>query len=342
MFAYTAATKLLQYPTMLAGSGGRDLLFSAALDFLVVGIAVWAVAFLASKTDKTFYELLKNTFGEIAAKIIFGFFAAFFAFAAIVPLFEQKLYVYAIFYDIAPTLLVFLPIFIFLVYVGSKSFTNIGRCADICMPVFLLSVLFVMIMSVGETDFTNLLPILRTPAKGVLGGALGTLHRFAEPCWLLMFLGRFRYKKHDCAKITLSYAAAALFILFFLAVFYGLYGELASSRQFAVSKVSVYFPAIQIIGRIDLIALYALETVMLFALALNIQLSVYSLSECTGKTFPELYSLVINAVLAVIVIAFDRQFNAVSQTFSKWLWIVFVIFALALPCLAWALKRRKS
>lgn len=339
---YTAATKLLLYPIILSGYSGRDLVFSALISFAVQGAVVWSVAFLSSKTDKTLFELIQDTFGGVAARIIYGFFAAFFIFCAIPPLFEQKLYVQAIFYDTVPSFLVFAPIFIFTVYAGSKGLKNIGRCADICMPVFIISMAFIFFMSFSEVDFSNLLPILKTPPSGVFGGSLKTSFFFLEPAYLLMFLGNYKYKRGDAAKLTLSYALGAAVVLLFLAVFYGIYGELTSSRQFAVSKTSLYFSAINIVGRIDLYALYALEVVMLFAFVLNIQCAVHCLNKCTGWDYPELLSLFVNLILLAIILAFERKLAAMQTFFTNWVWIIILLFATAAPLLAWVLKRDKG
>ena len=338
---YTAASKLLLYPTMLSGYSGRDLLFSALINFAIQATVIWAVAYLSSRTGKTLFELITDTFGQVTARIIYGLFAIFFVVCTILPLFEQKLYVHAIFYDTIPTILIFLPVFIFTVYAGSKSFTNIGRCADVCMPIFIICIAFIFFMSYSEVDFTNLLPVLKTSPLNVLGGSLKTSLNFLEPAYLLMFLGHFKYKKGDAAKITLSYIFGALIVLAFLAFFYGIYGEITSSRQFAISKTSLYFSAIDTVGRIDLYVLYALEIVMLFALVLNIQLAVHCLVKCTGWDCPEILSLAVNAVLFTIVLVFNHLFTAMQTFYANWIWIAVVLFAIIAPLSAWALKRRE-
>ena len=342
LIAYTVAARLLQYPTLLSEYSGRDLIISALVDFAVQTVVVWAVAYLSSRTDKTFFALLEGTLGKVGARIVAGLFAVFFLLAAFVPLYEQKLYVHATFYDTVPALYVFLPIVFFTVYAGAKSFTNIGRSADICAVIFALSYIFILAMSLGEVDFSNLLPIAKTGAASIFGGALKTAFRFVEPAYLLMFLGRFEYKKGDAAKITLSYAAGALLTMLFLAVFYGIYADISASRQFAVSKTSLYFSAIDMIGRIDLIALYALEIVMLFSIVLNLQLAVYCLEKCTSFKSPEWLSLFVSALLTSIIFAFNNHFNAISVFFADWMWIVTLIFATLVPLAAWALKRRKT
>lgn len=341
LIIYTAVSKFLLYPTLLSGYSGRDLLFSAAINFLIQGIVVWAIAYLSSKTEKTLFKLISDTWGKVAARIIYGFFSVFFVLCTIIPMFEQKEYVNAIFYDTVPTITTFLPIFIFTVYAGSKSFKNIGRCADICMPIFIIFTAFIFFMSFTEVDFSNLLPILKTPPLQVLGGSYKTAFNFLEPAYLLMFLGHFSYKRGDAAKITLSYVFGALIVLAFLAVFYGIYGELASSRQFAISKTSLYFSAIDVVGRIDLYALYALELVMLFALVINIQLAVHCLIKCVDWECPEVLSLAVNVVLFVILVTCNHFFMALQTFFTNWIWIAVVLFAIITPLAAWGFKRRK-
>lgn len=342
MLAYTAVTKLLLYPSELASIGGRDLMFCALVDFAVQTVIVWGVSYLSSKTDKTFFALAENTLGKVGARITAGLFALYFIACAVVPMLEQKLYVHAIFYDTVPSLLVFLPFFFFAVYAGSKGFTNIGRSADICLPVFLLSMVLIFAMSLIAVEWDNLLPVLRTPAKSVFGGALSTFFRFSEPAYLLMFIGRYKYSKGDAAKITLSYVGGAAIVLFFLAVFYGIYGDITQSRLFAIAKTSLFFPAIETVGRIDLIVLYVLEIVMLFALALNVQLAVYCLQICTGYKNALVLSFAVNAVLAALLIFLNNSFNALYSLYSQWMWIATVVFAVVIPSLGWALGRRKG
>lgn len=339
MLTYTVVSRLLLYSTALSDVCGNDLLFPILIDFAIQTVVVWAVCYLCSKTDKTFYGLLENTFGNVVARIIYGIFALYFVFGTILPMMEQKQYVGQIFYDTVPSLIVFLPFFVFSVYAGSKELKNIGRCADICLPIFVAAFAVMLIMAFSEVDLTNLLPILKTPATKILGGAFGSFFRFVEPSFLLMFMGHFKYRKGDAARITLSYAGGGLIVILFSAIFYSIYGVISPSRDFAISRVAIFFPAIELIGRIDLIALYFLEIAMLFALVINIQFSVYCLKKCTGWQIGGVWSLVVNAILFALVIILDSKFSGLHGFYSKWAWIVTVVFALILPLLAWTLKK---
>lgn len=339
MAAYTVVARLLLFPMELSNISGRDYLFSALAGFAVQTVVIWAVAYLCSRTQKTFFQLLEDTFGNIVARIIYGLFALFFMAGTLVPILEHKLYVHAIFYDTLPSLTVFLPFFFFAVFAASKGFKNIGRSADICFPLFALCFVFIMVMSFGEAKFAELLPVFKTPVTKIFGGTVAGAYRFVEPCWLLMFMGRFEYKKGDAAKITVSYAVAVALVLLFLAVLYGIYGSITPSRQFAVSKTALYFPAIDMLGRIDLLVLYVMEIVMLFWLVLNIQLAVQCISECTGYKDKFIISLAVNAVFIVLTVTLDHKFSAVQGFFASWFWIATLLFTVIFPLCAWALKK---
>ncbi|MDE7400785.1 MAG: spore germination protein [Clostridia bacterium] len=340
LVAYNAATKLLLYPTNAASAVGNALIFSALFNLVLQTIIIWSVSFLSSRTDKSFFELLQNTFGTIAARIIYAFFALYFLASAVVPMNEQQLLVHDAFYDTIPSLMVFLPFFIFSVYAGVKSFTNVGRCADMCFPVFIITVACFLIMSVTEGDFTNLLPIMRQPVLKVAGMSLSSLFRFSESAFLLMFMGHYKYKKGDAAKLTISYAAGGVAVIALMASFYALYGPLAPTRSFLLNNISVFFPIVGFVGRVDLFVVYAFDLVVLFAIVLNVQACVHCLCLTFNKNWRIVYSLCANAVLIVITFLVNNNFTVLQKIAGDWMWIPAVLFAYLIPVLAWALRRR--
>lgn len=341
LLCYGAASKLMLFPTTSAVACGNALWLPALINLVLQTAAVWATAYLSSKTDKTFYELLKGALGEVCARIVFGLFALFFILNAIIPMTEQRLLVHEVFYDTIPALIVFLPFFFFSTYAGAKKFTNVGRTSDICLPIFIVTLTGIIAMSLTECDFAALLPVLKQPASKLFGGTLGAVFRFTDSAFLLMFLGHFKYKKGDCAKITLSYAAGGAVVIFFMTVFYAVYGELAPLESFAITKTAIFFSAINLIGRADILAVYALDIVILFAIVLNVQMSCYCLQKTFNRDNRPLFSLAVNAVLLAITLVFNNNFHALEQVGSAWLWIPALIFAYILPLSAWFFRRKQ-
>lgn len=340
MIAYNAATKLLLYPSFAANAAGNALVFSALFDLILQTAVVWSVAYLSSRTQLSFFELLQNTFGSVTARVIYGLFALFFLLSAIVPMNEQQLLIHDSFYDTLPSIVEFMPFFIFSVYAGCKSFKNAGRCADLCLPIFVVCIAGFLLMSVEGADFTNLLPVLKQPFKKVAGLSFGSLYRFSESAFLLLFMGHYKYNKGDAAKITVSYAVGGLAVLAVMAAFYSVYGVLAPTRSFALANISVFFSAINYVGRIDLFLVYAFEIVALFASVLNIQACVHCACKAFNKNFRIIYSLTANAVLLAITFLLKNNYSVLQQVAADWFWIPAVVFAYLIPVLAWTLRRK--
>ena len=345
MAAYAAVNKLLMMPALLSYYASRDLIFPALALYILQTAVVWAVAFACSKTQKTVFRLVGDAFGGVAAKALMWLLGAFFLLAALMPMLEQKLFVQSIFYDTIPALITFLPFFVFSLYAASKGLNNAGRLADISLPVFVFAMFAVFVLSFGEVNAQWLLPMLKTPPSALLNGARFALYHFTDGAVMLMLMGRFTYKKGDCTKITLSYAAGALVVLAFLFVFYGVYSVLAPNVHFAVSKVCIFFSALSMVGRADLVAVYALELCMLFSLVFYMQLSARRVRQAVFKAEPSpagraVVSLALNAVMLALVIALNNNYFSVQQFFGRALWAVFAAVSFLLPPLVWALKYR--
>lgn len=345
-FAYTAAGKLLMMPALLSYYCGGDLWLPALIIFLLQGAAVWAVAWFCSRTDKTFFALIEEVFGKTVSKIFLWLFALFFAAAALLPMMEQKLFVQSIFYDTIPSLITFLPFFILSVYAGAKGIKNAGRAAEIALPLFSVALLAIVVMSLGESNMSWLLPSFSAPAASLAQGARFSLYNFSDAAVMLMLAGRFRYKKGDATKITLSYALAGVCVVFFLALFYSIFSTLAPDQYFAVSKIAIFFSALSLVGRVDLVAVYAIELCMLFAVILFIQLSVVCLCEAIGREHTEgrivrpaaaVCSVAVNAVLLALIIAFNNSYLVVQEVYGRILFAMYIVFSFALPAFAAAL-----
>lgn len=340
LMAYGACTKLLLYPSLSSSAVGNALIFSALIDTAVQAVIIWAVSFLSSRTDKTFFQLISDSLGKVTAKVVYALFALYFIFASIVPFSEQHLLVYDSFYDTIPSLTIFLPVFVFTLYAGVKCFTNVGRCADICFPVFVFTIIAFLAMSVGQADFSNLLPVMDTTTRNFAGYTVGSVYRFTESAFLLMFMGHYKYRRGDAAKLTLSYAVGGLLVTAFIGTYYALYSSLAHTRNFAISNISLFFPVVNFIGRIDLFEVYMFDLVVLFALVLNVQMSVHCLCHVFGARYRIIYSTCVNALLFIAVIIMDGKFAHLQVAALRWFWIPALVFAYLVPLLAWTLKRR--
>lgn len=331
-------TKTIIYPPVLVHGVGHDLLWSAAINLVIEGLIVFSVMMLAKRTDKTLFELIENTLGKAAARIVYALFALFFLLAAVLPIMEQKSFVVSVFYENIPSFISFAPFFALSLFASIKGIKSIGRMADVLMPVFAVSLTVLLVLSVPEAKFGELLPVLTTPPRKLFGTSFSSLSWYTDCSFLLFFMGHFRYEKNSTIKVMSAYAIGAAVTLFFLAVFYAIFGDIALRQQYALAQISKYTTAFSSLGRVDFLFIYALTLVLVFYLMLPLVLCVHCIKKAVGckALYP---AVAVNAALLIFVMLFTRSFNALQQFMMQKMGAVFILFAYAAPLLAWLLKR---
>ncbi len=335
--------KIILMPSQLVYYAKNDLLFSAAINYALQTGALFLVLLL-SKRNETFYRLLCNTFGKIAAKILITVFSLFLFYAALIPLIEQKLFVQSVFYDTLPSTVAFAPFFLLSAFLCFQPISSFGRTWDILAPLSLIGFLGIIVLSAGQADYGALLPVGASGAKGILGGAAFTSNWFFDTAIVLMLIGKFDYQKGLAWKGTLCYALGGIATLLFLSVFYGIFSDIALRQIFAFTKISKYFSGITVLGRIDYLFIFTLALVMAFYCALPLQAGAEGLKEAYGggKPFAAFVAVTINAVLFTVSSVLNFSFLATLRFISQTLFWIFPIFCILVPASAHLLRRTRE
>lgn len=336
--------KIVLLPTNLIYYSKNNLLFPAAMNILLQAGIVFLVLLLA-KENRSLHELIADKLGKVTAKIVLTVFSLFFFYAAFMPLLEQKILVQGIFYDTLPSILSFSSFFVFSAYMCSKPLSSFGRTWDILAPLSIAAFLGLFAFSAGSADFGALAPVLQSGAGEVFRGFAFNTGWFLDSAILLSFLGKIDYKKGLPWKGLLSYLAGGAAVLFFLAIFYGIFQETAINQEFAFSKVAKYFPGIDTLGRIDFIFIYSLSLVMSFYAILPLQAGIDLLQQSYGREnkrlLPALLSIAVNAVMLVLTIIFDHRYISANLLINQDLFWIFPIFCLLFPALTLLFKIRR-
>lgn len=333
--------KLIFYPSFIADVAKNDLLISAGLNLLAEGLVLWALLLLAAKTDKSFFELLTLTFGELTARVIYGIYALFFLLNAVLPICEQSLLLRSAFFDTQLSPLATAPFFLLSLYLCVKGFKLTGRSADLLAPVAIVCLTVMILFGFFGSDFTNLLPTASNGGE-IARGALFSVRWFSDGAFLLFFLGHYRHEKGGTAKIMLSYLAGTCIVLLVLGAFYSIFSNIAILQKGGFANIGKYFPSLNILGRMDYILTYLITLPLLFYLVLPLQFSVSCLEECFHwhKRIP--LSLIVNAAAAFFTYFVNYFSIGVEAFVSRYLWPIFLCFAYLIPLLAWSLKKHET
>lgn len=331
--------KLILLPAQLAGGVGNDLLFPALLHvFLQTGVIFCVM--LLSRREQTLFSLLRNTFGKVGTCIACALLALLFLFTALLPMLEQKLLVQSVFYDTFPSLISFLPFFLLSAYFCAKPLLHAGRSWDILAPLSVVGFAGICILAAGSADFAALLPVGSAPPTAIASTFLSACPWFYDSALLLLFMGHFRYEKGMAYKSALFSLLGGACVLLFLALFYGVFDSLALRQTFAFAKMSKYFSAITVLGRIDYVFICLLSLVMTFYAILPLQAAVLCLQQTVWhKIRPSVLSVFVNLVMLTLTVLLDSSFQTVRNLMTETLPFVFLLFAVLLPLFALLLRR---
>ena len=141
------------------------------------------------------------------------------------------------------------------------------------------------------------------------------------------------YKKEDGKKVMASFGLGAVFVLLFLATFYGIYTTLAPRQHYAFSKIAQYFSALKTVGRVDLLLVYLLTAILLLTTILPILLCCFCLQSVFGEGLKLPFSIGINGGLLLFTLYCNKYYNLFYKVFTNSLWWVFPAFSVGLPLL---------
>lgn len=333
--------KLLEAPSILAQYAKGDLLLPAFLQFVAqVGVII-ALIVAAARSDKPLLERLNEKLGKWSV-VFYLLYAAYFLFAAVLPLLDLEKFVYAAFYDTAPTLFSFAAFFFLTAYISAKGIKSVGRSADLSLFLFVLPFLALIIMSLIEADFKALLPFFEQDFSASLTAMQRTTPHFADTALLLPLIGNLRYKKGGGKKIIGGYALGAGFTLLFLAIFYGVFSSIALREHYAFIKIAQYFPVLSIVGRIDLIFVYMLCIVLFLFTAFPLQFATEFTARVFGQRRKKWFAAAYSLLAFVFVLFCNKYYNAFYGAFSGYLTPVFIVFCNVIPSLSFFLKDKKK
>lgn len=157
--AFSPVLRFFTLPSVFAGAANEDMWISALISVIIDFLSLCPLIFVFKNTDKDFYTLIKEKFGDVFAKIIFVLYAAFFVFKSLLPVTEQKDYIELTLYNTFPSLMNFAPLFAIMLYFSIKHLRVIGRAADLVWLPTILGTAVLLGLSLTNVDFGAVLPV---------------------------------------------------------------------------------------------------------------------------------------------------------------------------------------
>lgn len=324
------AYKLVELPSLLSDFAKGGLLLPALLQFVLQFAVLGAVLYVIGSGKETLLSRLEKRLGK-KLYIAYALYAPFFILFALLPILDLEKFTYAVFYDTAPTTFTFGVFFLLCAFIGCQTLKTVGRFGDVALFLFPISFFALIVMAFPACNFSALLPVTGVGGQTLLHTLKYTALPFTDVALLLPLLASLQYKKGDAKKICAGYGVGAFFTLLFLAVFYGTFSTTAWREHYAFTKIAQYFPALKVLGRLDLLFIYLICSVLFFYTSLPVLYAV----RCVKGIFPRCSSAILSGGIAFALFLFalfcNKYYDGVYRFFGNALYPVFWVFGLLLP-----------
>ena len=244
---------------------------------LVDAILIWAsLKIIKQAKNKNIYEFIKEHTGTILGKIIvIGL--------TLIPLIHlgiktkglewflvKNLYTEFEWFQFA------IPVALVTCYIIYKGAQNLGRVCEFFIWIIVVGVVIIIIKGFGAVDLTFFLPILSKGVKPLFSAIFDYLAWFGLGGELLLFCGCVDFKNEKKSRVIFYSALAIILVQLVLWSFYGAYGILASTHNFAISDISQISNANMALDELSWLI------VTVWAVAQILHISIYGFLFCRG------------------------------------------------------------
>ena len=295
--------KFLSLPGLMAKLAGIDSWASMAIMFAVdlLGLAfiLWAVHL---NKGKTFDEILSDTLTPVGAKIVFLFYAFFFILRIMGGLLDTQELISSTLSVVTNWVAFVVPVLLVIGFNVVRGARNIGRVSQIFFGFIFSSVVMILLLSLKNTDFSNLQPTFANGFGIVAKSAFDISFWFSDCLFILFMLGKITKTGHFSIKVSLAFLVGACTTILLDIIFLCLFGNLAEFSSSALAKVSGFNLTGSVYGRIDWIFVMIWASSIIIKCTLFLWCATMSLSHVFGVNNKKGYFVLFGAIGVVFVV----------------------------------------
>ena len=337
------ANKVLLLPSIMFEQMKADSIFAMILLFLLDFFALPIFFKLKKKfPDKKMFEIISIFLTKVVAKIIFilllvfMLFKTLLTFSVVYDYFKQQIYQDEFIWI---ALICIVPVMNHAVLTGIKS---TARTMEMFFGVVVWGILLCFFISLF-THFS--MPFFfETSALKIFTGAFKYIFAFGDFILLFLIIDKIDYKQSQEKKIYL-YALFAIFIVLFLFyIFYSKYQITAFMHNNALADILVFSVQFNAIGRLDIIAMITIMTLVTF------QMEIFCTAFCESfvNVFPLLNKrwavATFDVAFLLLYYFYVGKFETIVHSAMQWLPILGIVVAYLLPIILYIITflRRKK
>ncbi len=233
------AFKVLSLPSLMYQTCKNDGYLAVLLMMIVDALLLWASLTIIKKAKhQNIYDYIKSYTGKFVAKLLV-------IALTLIPLVHlgiktkglewflvKNLYTKFEWFQFA------IPVALVTCYIIYKGVRNLGRVCEFFVWVIIVGVVIIIIKGFGAVDLTFFLPALSKGITPIFRAIYNYLAWFGVSGELLLFCGCIDFKDEKKSSVIFYSLVAVILVQLVLWSFYGAYGIMASTHNFAISDIS--------------------------------------------------------------------------------------------------------
>ncbi|MDI6602400.1 MAG: endospore germination permease [Thermoanaerobacteraceae bacterium] len=227
-------TGILSLPGNVSRVAGPDGWITVLLGGIASFLMAIPVAALSNKMDKSsFIGYMRSMFGPIVGSVFGTIYVVYFVFisSVILRIFADVLTTYI--FVKTPEEFFIITMMLLTIYLILSGIEPTARTSEILVPISLFAIFFIHLIAIPNADFTELLPLLRTPLNKLLEGIYQTIFSFLGFEILLIVSPYITDRKHGFRIIGISLSVTTAVYLYIVII-------VVSSLGLAKTSISIW------------------------------------------------------------------------------------------------------
>ena len=313
---------------------GNDCIITCIIAGIInLSLAMLICYVMNRNPGKSFYEIMKNFLGDKVTKFILFMLGLVFAFKLLLIDYQMAFLLHDAIYSDIDWLLFTIPVFCMFAFLAIKGVKTMARCYQILIPFSLLTLIVVLVLSYGNADFENILPLFDHTTGEIMKGLGNLLIQSCSYIFLFTIMENVvSNDKHFFLKLFITFIVTFTLVVSFYILFVAVLGKIAPFVQESLIKMTQFKDNTYGYFKIDVfITMFWIPLIILQA-----SLCVYSIGYCIEKSLGVSRNVVdIITVVMLFITKLIPQLNnnAVSKFFFDKIGIFVLAFILLLPVL---------
>ncbi len=311
---FTIALKLSALPSLMFSYAGNDSYVACLIALIIDMLATLIVIGIIIKhPDKSFKQLITETFGKIISVIIHSLLVIYFLAKCVLVLQELHDYFIATLFEELNPIYFLIVLGLIILYATFRNYRVIGRTIELVFWPTMFALFFTLLFPIEDMQIEKLLPIFEQGPYPIYKAISRTTFAFGDYMIFIPLMSNIKIVKNSKKTLTLYTLGTVGFIFSFFVIFVGCFGKYAISQTLALGELPLHNTTPETIGKLEWL------TISIWTIILLINAII--LAHTCRQVFDNLFGVndkkwscyTISAILIVIVGLTYLQLETIIQ-----------------------------